>query len=168
VLPEAHLSHSSTGRLRIRIPAKKGDSGYFSSLKERFGQFPGIRRIDVNPVTGSVLVFHSIDLKAIDPRVLAEYAEVGGLFKIDLAPRRGPSAPEIISETYHNANGKVKQFTDGGIDLPTLAFAGLVGTGLFQIGTGNLGGPMWHAAFWYGLNIFLQGQRGQGTETPPK
>jgi hypothetical protein len=158
MLPEAYLTHLTPGRLRVKIPSKKGDGSYFLSLKERFAHFPGVEKIEVNPLTGSLLVLHNLDLQNIDRKALSDYTEMSGLFKLQFVSNPPDSASDTIHKTYWEANEKVKRFTDGQIDLPVLAFTGLLGAGMIDMGRGNLAAPAWHVAFWYALNIFLQGQ----------
>ncbi|MHB8481543.1 MAG: HMA2 domain-containing protein [Nitrospiria bacterium] len=167
MLPDAYLTHFIQGRMRVRIPSKKGDEAYFLSLKDRFARFPGVQKIELNPLTGSVLVLHNLDIKSLDKKLIAEYTELNALFKLDIS-RPDPAsiaAPEKISETYREANEKIRKFTDGEIDLPTLVFTGLLGAGIFEVGRGNVGALPWHVALWYALNVFLQSQRGKGNQS---
>jgi hypothetical protein len=119
---------------------------------------PGVRKIEVNPLTASVLVFHDFDLNTIDVKAIAEYTEWSGLFKVAPPGSSTCSASDNIARSFREVDRKIKAFTEGAIDIPTLTSLGLVGAGLFQIGKGNLAAPAWHVAFWYALNIFLQSQ----------
>ncbi len=38
---DAHVSHGMARSLRIKIPSKKGEVSYFSTLRERFSGRPG-------------------------------------------------------------------------------------------------------------------------------
>ncbi len=159
MLPEAHISHQTSGRLRIKIPSQKGNKAYFSSLKERFSDFPGVQKIEVNPLTGSVLVLHTIDLNKIDLKMISEYTEQSGLFRFEQANPSAGSVSQRVVESFQDANRKVERFTGGEVDLPTMAFVGLLGFGLFDMARGKTAAPAWHVAFWYALNIFLSNQR---------
>ena len=59
MIPEAHVSHRMTRRLRIKIPSKKGDVSYFSILREQVSALPGIQEITVNPQIGSALILYT-------------------------------------------------------------------------------------------------------------
>lgn len=159
MLPKAHISHQTSGRLRIRIPSQKGNAPYFASLKERFSSFPGIQKIEVNPLTGSVLVLHQIDLKQIDFKMISDYTEQSGLFRFEQSKHSAGSVSQRVVETFQDANRKVEKFTGGEVDLPTLSFVGLLGVGLFSMARGKAAAPTWHVAFWYALNIFLSSQK---------
>jgi Heavy metal associated domain 2 len=61
MIPEAHVSHELTRRLRIRVPSKKGNASYFSSLVEQLSECPGIEEIRVIPRLGTALILHEIE-----------------------------------------------------------------------------------------------------------
>ncbi len=63
MLPQAYIAHQSSGRLRIRIPEKRGDSSYFSHVQNTLKNSRA--RIRVNVLTGSILVEDSLDLRKI-------------------------------------------------------------------------------------------------------
>lgn len=159
MLPEAFVTHMAAGRLRIKIPSKKGEARYFSSLKERISALPGIQKIEVNPLTGSVLVLHSLPAREIDFKVLSEYTAAGNLFNLQTGNGAGKPVSDKIAEIFTGADKEVRNFTKGELDLPTAAAIGLLGVGLVQAARGKQTGIAWHAAFWYALNIFLNNQR---------
>lgn len=159
MLPKAHISHQTSGRLRIRIPSQKGNAAYFASLKERFSSFPGIQKIEVNPLTGSVLILHQIDLKQIDFKMISDYTEQSGLFRFEQLNHSAGSVSQRVVETFQDVDRKVEKFTGGEVDLPTLSFVGLLGIGLWGMARGKTAAPAWHVAFWYALNIFLNSQK---------
>lgn len=159
MLPEAHITHQAAGRLRMKIPAQKGNAAFFSSLKERFSSFPGVQKVEVNPLTGSVLVLHTIDLKEVDFKMISEYTQQSGLFRLGQPNTSNGSVSQRMVESFQGVNRKVEQFTGGEVDLPTLAFVGLLGFGIFDMARGKTAAPAWHVAFWYALNIFLSNQR---------
>jgi hypothetical protein len=162
MLPEAFITHFITGRVRIKIPSKKGDEGFFSSLKERFSNFPGVQKIEINPVTGSLLILHSFDPESLDIKQINAYTEMNALFRLEGV---SPGGKEVslnirknVGETFHSFNENIKELTSGEIDLPTLTVILLLGVGIYQIGAGNFAAPAWYVAFWYAMNIFMQGE----------
>jgi copper chaperone CopZ len=48
--------HDLPGRLRVRIPATKGNSISAEKLVNRINALEGIASVDANPVTGSILI----------------------------------------------------------------------------------------------------------------
>jgi hypothetical protein len=135
---KAHIAHHIPGRLRLRIPAARDNPRLLRDIKEFVAPIAGVRQVDTNPRTGSVLVHY-------DPRQLRRAAE-------DLAQRPGAEdlfslalpevedseqlALEILrhaeffsqhSETAHSIvralrrfNQQVRHATDNAVDLKVL------------------------------------------------
>jgi hypothetical protein len=152
-LPEdAYLSHASKGRLRLRIPSKKKDDAFFAQLQTILSPIPGLDRVQVNPLSGSLLILHS-EL----PEELASLVKT----LADPAPKRNSSGKpntiyQRVTGTFNQVNTRIQGFTKGELDVPTLSFIALVAMGIYQISRKNFVAPAWYTAFWYALNIFLK------------
>lgn len=157
MLPLAHISHRTRGRVRIKIPSRKGDREYFTGLKERFSGFEGIKTIEVNALTGSMLVIHDLDSERI-----AGYATANNLFNLQGANAYPRRLQQRVSETFKGMNTQLVALTGGEIDIGGLAFLLLLGAGIYQMSVGNLTALPWYAAFWYAFNIFLKSGQGAG------
>lgn len=149
MLPHAQVSHITSERLRVKIPSKKGDIAYFSSLKDQFSKYSGIETVEVNSVTGSVLFIHAMDIKA-----MADYAEENGLFKLGNLGPPSTSLSWAISESLKESDRRMKHFSGGTLDFPGLVFLGLIGAGLYQAIRGNFTPIPWYTAFWYGFGVY--------------
>jgi hypothetical protein len=55
------IAHQVPGRLRIKIPAGKGNPELLKQISETFGVIPGIEQITVNPTTGSIVLHYDAD-----------------------------------------------------------------------------------------------------------
>src|SRR5690348_14124827 len=77
-LPTAHVRHFATGRLRVKIPQKRHDAAYFAHVARTVSDWDSVERVEVNPLTASVLVFFK-DLVAL----MAENALKNDLFSVD-------------------------------------------------------------------------------------
>jgi hypothetical protein len=150
-IPHAYIIHRGPGRLRVKIPSKKGDTAYFSELKKLLAHCKGVKEYETNPVTGSVLFVREVDIKAV-----MEFAEGNHLFKFGVGD--SPSFSYEITENFKNLNKQLKGLTGGEMDIPGLAFLTLLGFGIYQISKGNFTAIPWYAAFWYALSIFLKSQ----------
>lgn len=151
--PEAHISHRTAERLRLRIPGRKGDAGYFSSLADRLSRFQGVERIEANAITGSILVLHRMDVAAF-----VEHAEQSGLFVLKGANSRPEPLYRTVMQPLTDLDRGMKKFTGGEIDLPSIAFVGLLGVGIYQISIGNFIAPAWYTAFWYAFNTVFKAE----------
>ena len=158
---DAYISHTTSGRFRIRIPSKKGDAAFFQSLKDLAGQFPNIHEVAANPVTGSILIKHSLE-----PAIMEELART--YFPKQAKQIDSPSSNihRQVTETYKQVDNKIKKFTGGEMDVGTLSFGTLLILGIYQISRGNFMAPAWYTAFWYALNIFLKSKsKGKNTQS---
>ncbi len=160
MLPEAYLSHLTSERLRIKIPSKKGNTAYFLSLKDQLSQFsklPGVQKIEVNPLTGSILVRHTLDMKNLDINTIAQYTEINGLFMLKLPAAGQTPASLKLGETFSHMNTKIKSFTGGEIDVSTLAILGFLGVAIFQMRRGHVMIPA-ITALWYAATLLKEQQ----------
>ena len=55
------IAHQVPGRLRMKIPAGKGNPELLRQISETFGLIPGIEQITVNPTTGSIVLHYDAD-----------------------------------------------------------------------------------------------------------
>jgi hypothetical protein len=158
-LPEAHISHSISHRLRIKIPSKKGSAAFFSSVKDHFSGLEGIEKVEINTVTGSILLIHNLK-----PQTITEYAASHDLFRIEEPEKRQEQTviSRKISETFMDLNKTVTASTKGFANIPDLAVLVLIGLSAYQISQGNFMAPAWYTAIWYALNIFLKSQPEKG------
>ncbi|HUK55852.1 MAG TPA: hypothetical protein VLY20_04260 [Nitrospiria bacterium] len=145
----------TTGRVRIKIPSRKGDLAFFAALKDKLpgsAEILGIQRIEMNPTTGSVLVVHHADFKAPELAVISGYLEQMGLVKLEPIDASKNPVSRNIAKTFQNMNQQITDFTSGEIDLQSMALLGLLGLGLFQISRGQFMIPA-ISAFWYAATL---------------
>ncbi len=55
------IEHQVPGRVRMKIPAGKGNPELLKQISEVFGVIPGVEEIVVNPATGSVVLHYDTD-----------------------------------------------------------------------------------------------------------
>ena len=55
------VAHALPGRIRVKISRLKGDPAFGRELQERLSDVRGIQRVEVHPVTGSVLVLYAAE-----------------------------------------------------------------------------------------------------------
>ncbi|HTN44574.1 MAG TPA: hypothetical protein VMN77_12345 [Nitrospiria bacterium] len=160
MLPEAYITHATKGRVRFKIPSKKGNRAFFSALKDKLppsGEIPGVQRIEMNPATGSVLIVHDLDFKAMDLTIFSGHLEQMGLFKLRANGIPGTPVSQNIARTFKGVNQQIKDFTSGEVDLQSLALLGLLGLGLYQISRGQFMIPA-ISAFWYAATLLKEGE----------
>ncbi len=153
MIPEAHVSHRMTRRLRIRIPSKKGDISYFSNLREQVSKWPDVDGVTVNSQIGSVLIVYTGKTQNI-----VKLAKNNGLFQLKQVGRGRTTLFERVAEIFGTYNSNLKQITDGEVDIPTLVFLSLLISGIWQIARGSVAMPAWYTAFYYALGVFTRAQ----------
>ncbi len=151
MIPEAIVCHSTPGRFRLKVPSRRGNAAYFSSLKDNFAHLEGIGGIEANALTGSVVFVHVADLNAI-----SAFAEEHSLFRLIKSDSRTPALSRNVVKSFRDFDKRIKRLTGNELDVPGVAFLTLLGFGIYEIGRGNFAAPAWYTAFWYSLNIFLK------------
>lgn len=152
MLPHAHICHRTPERLRVRIPSKKGDERYFSTLGQELSKLSGIDRLEANPVTGTVLLVFA---NHMDQEEIAAYTEANQLFRLNRTQPRTVAFSGRVVDSFTQLDEGVRSFTGGEIDISGLAFLGLACVGLYQISIGNFAAPAWYTAFWYAMSILM-------------
>jgi hypothetical protein len=157
--PHVEIAHRSPGRLRIRVH-ERGDRRVFDQLRAGLDDCPGVEQLDVNPMTGSILIHHDADADAI-----VHYALTHELFAI-AAPR---------SERYSSPSGaaryamraidvQLRQRTEGRWNLREVGFLALAGAGLLQLARRNVW-PAGITLFWYATTLLAAGDAERGPKT---
>jgi Heavy metal associated domain 2 len=153
MLPVATISHQTSGRIRLRISAKRRDAAYFSALQEELRHCPGVLGVESNPLTGSVLIHHRSA-----PRALIDYAQERQLFST--RPWEDAKSPpsrfsDRLSGRFAKLNQTLGDHTRGEIGLSDVAVLSLVGLSLFQIFVKKKVLPTGVALLWYATSLHL-------------
>jgi hypothetical protein len=158
MLPEAHVSHCTTHRLRIKIPSKKGSASFFRTMEESLSTLPGIESAAANPLTGSVLIYHHSDARSlcdlIGQRCIVSLREAGA---------KRTTLRQDMTRGLKSLNTHVSGLTEGKVDLWDVAGFSLIGAGAYQLMRGNFMALTWYTAFWYAFGILSKAQSGDDT-----
>jgi hypothetical protein len=151
-LEKAHICHLIPGRVRLRIPDRRGDIKYFTLLHRKLAALDGIQAVVVNPSTSSLLISHSSAVKR-----LIEYAKAENLFEV--TPDRF-SAPvsDIISGQAFSVNQRLRALSFGRLDLSSLAFLILLCLAIVQILRGQFLAPA-TTLLWYAIQALVMESR---------
>lgn len=153
----AEVAHAMPGRLRMRVPGHRGNAELFAQLEQKLAQSQLLERVQVNPVTGSVLLeFEGPHEELLDKlaRQLPFEFEVAG----PAAPpaRRPPSAAGLLDP--------LRLVSGRDIDEMFMTGALFGAVGLVQVLRGQILIPAL-PAFWYATNAFRlarEAQRAKG------
>jgi hypothetical protein len=147
-LPLARVCHFTSGRLRLKIPEKRRDDSFFKTVAERLAGWDSVDRVEVNPLTASVLV-HFSDVAAL----FADNALRNDLFAVDydaLEDADGaPALTERAARLWSGADVALRRWTGGAADIRSTVFLVLLAGGIYQLLRGNIAAPaatlLWYA-----------------------
>src|SRR3712207_2036044 len=123
-LPRAHVAHRIPGRLRVRVPSRKGDRAYFGRAAERLGAHPGVRSVRASPRTASVTIEHDGGVEGF-----ARLAREHGLFDLPEAAVVG-AIVEAPARIVGVDPGSAVAVELAGLEAVQLARGNVLGTGL--------------------------------------
>ncbi len=143
------IAHQTSGRVRIDLPAKRGDTAYFSTLSQQIAGLGEVLAVRTNPITGSLIIeydgpfdalLHRFDDMAIDILAQPASARNGAAAATRWAAEQDSALPfRLVSG--RNVHPMV---------LVGLAFGAL---GLVQVVRGQVLVPAL-SAFWYAARAF--------------
>ena len=162
------VEHQVRGRIRIKIPAGKGNAGLLEEIKETFGVIPGIERITVNPTTGSVVLHYDED----------RHDEFHDDFQQHLPPAHRPPSNEIdeiarkledeaeflaehsqiaraVVDFFKDLDVRVKAASGNVIDLKIVLAIGIIGFTVLEVGA-SAATPVWVTLVIFSLNHFIE------------
>jgi hypothetical protein len=141
-LPEGRVCHLTTGRLRLKIPEKRRDDGFFHTVEQRLAGWDSVDRVEVNPLTASVLVTFS------NPAALfTENALKNDVFTVTYDEPDGAAAPprqaltERVTDVWREADTALRRWTGGGADIRSAAFLVMLGGAAYQLLRGRIAPP---------------------------
>lgn len=169
---QAHVAHHTRGRVRVRVRGGKGNPQILEQIKQSLQPKPGVKRVDVNPSTGSVVVHYDDRLHPDFHKTLTEHGETSGLFalqppelsEVDRIAETVQREAEFLaahSETARGivdfvkrVNNAVKQATDNNLDLKVLLPLGLAVYSVMEVGV-EVSTPMWVTLGIFSFNSFI-------------
>lgn len=143
--PSAYVKHQLPGRVRLKIPQKRGDLGYFDRIAKLFASCPGITQLQFNPAVASVLICHDAEQTPFGH--ITEFAQTNGLFRITEQPEEEtfsiPHVPiaTLTSTGLNRLDESLTELSQGLIDSRSLFLLILTGLAVRQIANGHIMTP---------------------------
>jgi len=168
----AQVIHHIPGRMRVKLPQAKGDHQLLLQIQQSISPLSGVKQVEINPATGSVLVHYDADQHEDFHTQLAEHAESEGLFALkppelfeadELAAKIEAEAEFLAahSETARTVVNFVKQIdegikraTDNNLDLKVLLPLGLAVYAFLEAETEAVT-PLWVTLAIFSFNSFV-------------
>jgi hypothetical protein len=153
----------------VKVHGAKGDHALLRRIKDSVAPERGVRSVEVNPTTGSVVIHYDADL---DEDIRAHLGELVPM--LDLGPPALTEVDEIASNIEREAeflaahsdtaqslvtaverlNDAVRQATGNAVDLRVLVPAGLAAYAFFEVGP-EIVTPLWVTLAIFSFNSFV-------------
>lgn len=154
--PSAFIKHHLPGRVRLKIPQKRGNINYFDRLADLFSECIGITELKLNPSVASVLICHRPDLPFQN---IVEFAKTQGLFTLTEKPEDHeaiviPNLPitTLAWAGLDQVDDSLLDFSQGRLNVRSLVFLSLVGLAIYQIKRGSIMAPA-ASLLWYAFGL---------------
>lgn len=130
------IEHTISGRMRLRFREERRNTSFFQGLARELEQLPLVSRVVANPLTGSVLIFHSGS-----PTEIAAHA---GAVSREAGSEERPRAARRVPDRYLPSHTDMK-------------FLALLGLSIIQLARGRVASNAINQ-FWYAEQAASIGQ----------
>lgn len=156
--PAAYVKHQLPGRVRLKIPQKRGDFGYFDRMAELLADCATITQLQLNPPAASLLICHAPDRNF---STIAEFAQTQGLFFVTEQQPEAmlliPPLPiaKLASAGLNRIDESLLEVSQGRLDGRTLLIMALIGLSVRQMSRGNMMGAA-SSLIWYAFRLLKE------------
>jgi hypothetical protein len=164
------IAHQVPGRLRMKIPAGKGNPELLQQISETFGLIPGIEQITVNPTTGSIVLHYDADRHDEFHGTFQQHCRAHGggpppSTEIDELTKRIEDEAEFLAKHSQTAQAvvdfvkkidrEIKVATNNTIDLKIVFAVGIIGFTVLEVGA-TAATPVWVTLSIFTINHFIE------------
>jgi len=162
------IAHQVPGRIRMKVPAGKGNPELLARIRETFGNIPGIDQVVVNPTTGSVVLHYDEDRHDEFHDDFRRHLPNGHRppsNEIDELMRKFEDEAEFLAEHSHIARGvvdffrhldrRIKTASGNVIDLKIVLAIAIIGFTVLEVGA-TAATPVWVTLIIFSLNHFIE------------
>lgn len=153
----AEIAHAMPGRLRMRVPEQRGNAELFAQLEQHLAQSQLLERVQINPVTGSVLLEFEGPHEALLDKLAGQLP-----FEFDVTVPASPSARRPPSTA--GLLDPLRLVSGRDIDQMFITGALFGAVGLVQALRGQILIPAL-PAFWYATNAFRLARQAQAAKS---
>jgi hypothetical protein len=160
-----NIAHQVPGRVRMKIPAAKGNPELLRQIGETFAAIPGIERITCNPATGSVVMHYDVDRhdefhgrmnQAIPQAPATELDSIANKIEqeAEFLAKHSESARAVV-DFFKKLDGEIRVATGNTVDLKIALALGIIGFTVFEVGTAAAT-PVWVTLSLFVLNHVIE------------
>lgn len=173
----ATIVHSSPGRIRVRLAPELRTPDLMRAIVDTVAGMQGVRAVEANPTTGSVLLLHDPAVLTIDDLTSAAAAANIVLTVPDPPGSPTVSAPggpsplaQRINSVFGQLDGTLARVTGKRADARTLLPLGLAAIAVRQLAASGaqLGSVPWYILLWYSFEMYTKynlTRNGTGTKS---
>lgn len=174
------LVHAIPGRIRLKVADVRENPTLAGELQQRLVSLPGVRRVEVNPRTGSVLILYEATAFASAEALQELATPLAEIFpNLDINAPQGwtfsangsgsaPSPTQGIAAFFSRLNKNIEAATGSTVDLRILLPLGLFVLGLRSLLiTDKRSLPRWYDLFWFALGAYFLMRPKPGKQPPP-
>ncbi len=184
------IEHQVPGRVRMKIPAGKGNPELLKKISETFAVIPGIEQVTVNPTTGSVVLFYDTDRHdEFHGTFRGHYEAHGGNngggdgagrgadTELDKLTGSIEAEAEFLASHSHTARAvvdfvkkidhEIKLATNNNLDLKIVFAVGIICLTVFEVGA-TAATPVWVTLAIFTVNHFIQMHEQQNLDSGAK
>jgi hypothetical protein len=168
---EAEIVHSCRGRVRMKVPAAKGDEVLLEQIRQMVLTLPGVTEVAVNPRTGSLIThydqhthddfhrhlehdckehLHVCQPPASDVDEMARQIQEEAEFLAEHS-----DAARVVVDFCKGLDRQVKVMTGNAVDLKVLLPLGLAAVTFLELGL-EAATPIWLTLGLFSLNHFVE------------
>jgi hypothetical protein len=160
--------------MRVKVPGAKGDPSHLQRIKEAISPMSGVRQVDVNSLTGSVVVHYEAALHEGFQQQLSAHADQSSLFELQMTPpelsevdqmaRQIEEEANFLSEQSETArslvefvkriNMAIRRATDNTVDLKVLLPLALAAYSVVELES-DISTPLWVTLGIFSFNSFV-------------
>ncbi len=164
------IAHQVPGRIRMKVPAGKGNEELLRQISETFGAIPGIEQVTVNPVTGSILLKYDVDRHDEFHGTFHQHYEAHAPVRPppteldELANRieneaeflaRHSETARVLVDFVKKCDHEIKLATNNTVDLKIVLAGGIIAFTMLEVGA-TAATPVWVTLSIFTLNHFIE------------
>lgn len=150
----ARIVHHILGQ-RMRVRVSDPTPTLLNEIRNRVQRISGVRSVNTNPTTGSILIVYSSEAPSDFCRAL--FGQVTDLIRLttDSSPEIGDYSSTAVNllSVIKQSDDQLRSKTGGSIDLKLLFPAAVVGLAALTLPT-NLQTPLWLSFLMFGFSCF--------------
>jgi hypothetical protein len=189
------IAHALPGRLRLRLPFLRDRPSEATPLSDQVVELDGVIEVQCRPFTGSLLCSYD-PARTSEGEIIAAVQRLTGVERVfrtgpsmdareedalllSLAAQDGTEIADAAAGLFQRLNLDVLRFTEGRLDIGTLAALAFAVAGAVEVGvTKKLPAPPWFNLAWWSFRTFAtmeqaaierarKSARGGQTQTSP-